>query len=171
MPAAVEAVGKWETRSVFQGGLAAVFSTVPGRGFCKLFRCTIAERRVRTALVVVLTPCFDRLPGLRQAAEPVFIEALVPQSSIETLHVSVLHRSSGLDIVPPDSLFAGPLLQHPAGELRSVVGADLSGQSALQLQPFQHTPYPQTTQRCVHLDGHIAEWSAGKACAGRAEDA
>jgi hypothetical protein len=75
-PAAVEAVGKWETRSVFQGGSAAVFSTVPARRLCELLRSAIAQRRVRPALVVVLAPRFDRPSRFGQTAEPVFIKDL-----------------------------------------------------------------------------------------------
>jgi hypothetical protein len=108
---------------------------------------------MRPALVVVLAPRLDRPARFGQTAEPVFIEALVPQAPIETLHVSVLHRSSGLDIVPPDSLFVRPLVQGPAGELRSVVGADLSSQPAFHLQIIQYPRYPPTTQRGVHFDG------------------
>src|SRR5206468_7531651 len=120
--------------------------------FCELLRGTITERRMRTALVVVLAPRLDRLARFGQTAEPVFIEALVTQTPIEALHVSVLHRSSGLDIVPPDSLFVRPLVQRPAGELRSVVGADLSGQPTLHPQIVQYSRNPPTTQRGVHFD-------------------
>lgn len=40
-------------------------------------------------------------PFFRQTAEAVFIQAFVPKMLMETLHISVLHRASRRDIVPP----------------------------------------------------------------------
>jgi hypothetical protein len=48
-------------------------------------------------LVVVLAPGGDGLPGLHQCLEPLLVEALVPELSIEALDVAVLHGSPRLD--------------------------------------------------------------------------
>ena len=58
--------GKWETRSVFQGGEATVFSTAFGRG--KLFGRPrpVPQRAVRTHRVVVHPPGLDHLPCMSE---------------------------------------------------------------------------------------------------------
>jgi hypothetical protein len=51
------------------------------------------------------------------------------QAPVEALQVSVLHRSSGLHIGPPDALFISPLVERQASELLSIVRADMPSQT------------------------------------------
>ena len=62
----------------------------------KFPRCLVVQRTVWTLLVVVLPPSFDLGPGVGQCGELVRIQALMAQSAVETLHVSVLHEAARL---------------------------------------------------------------------------
>ena len=71
----LSAVEKWETRSVFQGGCIAVFSTAAGGG--ELRRRAIVQRRVRTLVVVVAPPEIQLPPGVGQVEEHFHVQAFV----------------------------------------------------------------------------------------------
>ncbi len=57
----------------------------------------VGQRTMRALGVVLDTPGFDRRLRVRQRQEPVFVQALIAQSSIETFHVGVLVRLAGSD--------------------------------------------------------------------------
>ena len=84
----------------------------------------VAEGAVGSAVIVIMSPGFGDPPGFREASEPVLIEALIPEASIEALAGAVLHRLSGLDKVVPDPPLIAPLVEDPTGELRAVVRDD-----------------------------------------------
>ena len=44
--------------------------------------------------VVILAPLFDRALGVRQVDEPVLVETLVPEPTVETFYERVLRRLS-----------------------------------------------------------------------------
>src|SRR5208283_6123004 len=96
----------------------------------KLPGCAVLQAAVRSPFVVVLLPLRDLLSRVGQAAEPVFVQALIAKASVETLHVAVLHRSSRLNRVPLQALLVGPLIDSAADKLGSVVAADLARQPA-----------------------------------------
>ena len=50
-----------------------------------------------TALVIILPPVINRFPCVDYIAEPVFIEALISESSVKTFNKSVLSRLAWLD--------------------------------------------------------------------------
>ena len=52
---------------------------------------------VRSDLVVVLSPRFDDISGLILGFKPVLIEALIPESAVKALDVSVLSRTARLN--------------------------------------------------------------------------
>src|SRR3972149_10778511 len=111
--AAAVAVGKWESRSDFQGGAAPVFSTAPGRLTRELRRRAIPQAAVRPVLVVLLPPGGDLPARLEQVPEPAHIQALLPHPPVKTLHASVLHRSSWLNVHQLDLLLDAPRQEVP----------------------------------------------------------
>src|SRR5712692_9824540 len=113
---------------------------------CELHWGTVLQAAVRTLFVVVPLPLRDLLPRIGKIAEPVLVQALVTKAPVETLHVAVLHRSSGSDRVPLQALLVGPLIDSTAHELGSVVAADLPRQSASLLQLFQYAHHSHSTQ-------------------------
>ena len=50
-----------------------------------------------TALVVILPPVINRFPGMKNIAEPVFIQTLIAKASVKTLNNSVLRWLTWLD--------------------------------------------------------------------------
>jgi len=51
-------------------------------------------------LIIVEPPAFDDLPRFGQAAEQMFVQALVAQAAVETFDKGILDGFAGLDIVP-----------------------------------------------------------------------
>ena len=88
--AAVVAVGKWETRRVFQGHEVTVFSTAFFARQTKLFRWPITETTVWTNRVVVDAPDLDVMPGVGNRDEPVFVQAGIPKLAVVAFDESVL---------------------------------------------------------------------------------
>jgi hypothetical protein len=84
------AQGKWETHSVFQGGLIAVFSSAPPAG--KLCRGPIRKRRVRTLMVVIMAPQGQFAACIGEGEEDFHVQALIAQLAVEALDVAVLDR-------------------------------------------------------------------------------
>lgn len=62
--------------------------------------------------------------GLRQGREPMHIQTLRPQSSIERFHIGVVGRLPGPREVDLHLVLIGPQIHALTGELRSVVAED-----------------------------------------------
>src|SRR5450756_777930 len=80
------AVGKWETRSVFQGGFTAIFSTVADCG--KLGRGSVGERRVRAVMIVIAPPQVQLPASVGQGEEHFHVQVLVPQLAVERFDIT-----------------------------------------------------------------------------------
>src|SRR3954466_509214 len=63
-------------------------------------RGEIAQRRVRTPVVVVVDPIRDAASGVIEAEEQGFIEKLISHPAVETLAKAVLHGLARCDEVP-----------------------------------------------------------------------
>src|SRR5215469_16730194 len=107
---------------------------------------------MRARFVIVLPPLFDPLACVSQTAEPVLVQTLIAKAAVETLDVAVLHRASGLNRVPLDTLLVGPLIDGTTHELRSVVTADLPRQPAFLLQLFQYAHHSHPAQRGIDFN-------------------
>ena len=75
--------------------------------------------------VVILAPLFDRALGVRQVDEPVRVETLVPEPTVETFYERVLRRLSRLDEPEFDAMFVRPGVEEATSEFRTVVDDDL----------------------------------------------
>ncbi len=51
-------------------------------------------------MVIVVTPCCKQLAGVTQTVKQVFVQALVPQATVEAFHEAILHRLARCDVVP-----------------------------------------------------------------------
>src|SRR6267143_3061133 len=63
-------------------------------------RGEIAQRRVRTPLIVIADPVRDRCPRMSEAEEEGFVKKLIPHPAIKTLAEAVLHGLARRDEVP-----------------------------------------------------------------------
>jgi hypothetical protein len=53
-----------------------------------------------SGVIVILAPAVDYLPCFGQAAEQMFVQALVAQAAVEAFDKSILDGFAGLDIMP-----------------------------------------------------------------------
>src|SRR5256886_10652087 len=87
----------------------------------------VACIRLRHDRVVVASPALDDDLGLAQSVEDLAVEQLIAQASVEALDVAVLPRAAPLDVGGLVTDHRNPFLHGLGGELRSVVGPDVSG--------------------------------------------
>jgi len=142
----------WETRSVFQGGSIAVFSTAAGG--CKLRRCTVVQSRVGALVVVVAPPEMQLPPGVGQVEEHLHVQALVAELAVEALDVAVLHWPAWADEVQMHSVPVRPVIERLTRELRSVVHGDRLRHATLQQRLVQRRCDLLPAQRVVGQQCH-----------------
>ena len=103
--------------------------------------------------VVLDPPRFDRLPHLLQRRDPVLIQALVPQPTIERLGNGIVRRFAGARERQLQPVALGPGIEGLGNELRAVVDSDPLGASTGSPAPFQHRHHPLAGHRAPDLDG------------------
>ena len=69
-------------------------------------RGEIAQRRMRTTIVVVVGPVGNVGRGMIEAEEQGFIEKLIPHPAVKTLAEAVLHGLARCDEVPIDAMLS-----------------------------------------------------------------
>ena len=74
--------------------------------------------------IVVHAPGLDDLARVRQAEEPVLVQALVAEPAVETLDVGMLIRLARVNEVQPNAAGVGPRIERPADELGPIVPAE-----------------------------------------------
>lgn len=78
---------------------------------------------MRSGLVIVLPPVINDFPGMKNIAEPVFIQALIPKATVETLNKSVLRWLTWLDKSQLHTMLKGPLIERAAGKFRALISS------------------------------------------------
>lgn len=76
---------------------------------------------MRSELVIVLPPVINDFPGMKNIAEPVFIQAFTLKATVETLNKSVLRWLTWLD--KSQFMLKGPLIERAAGKFRALIGS------------------------------------------------
>jgi hypothetical protein len=74
--------------------------------------------------IVVYAPALDDLARVRQAEEPVFVQALVAEAAVEALDVGILVRLARVNEVQSDALRVRPGIEGSPDELRPIVPAE-----------------------------------------------
>jgi hypothetical protein len=82
----------------------------------------VAQARMRAFPIVVDAPLFDLAARVVERNKDVLVEALLAQARVETLDVRVLDRLSRFDELQPHAMLVGPLIEHPAAQLGTVIG-------------------------------------------------
>ena len=85
---------------------------------------------MRPDRVVVASPALDDDLGLAQSVEDLAVEQLIAKAGVEALDIAVLPRTASLDVSGLAADSCDPFLHGLGDELRSVVGADVSGNAS-----------------------------------------
>jgi hypothetical protein len=113
----------------------------------------MAETRGRPFLIVFDFPSLDLAARVVERDEDVFVKAFLAQPAVEALDKGVLDRLTRLDELQFHAALVGPLIEHPPGKFRAVVGLDDCRQPAPAAQSFQHSLHPFAGERDLDLDG------------------
>ncbi len=104
----------------------------------ELCREDVPQAAVGPMFVVILPPGFQLFPCIVQTHEPVFIEALCPQSAVEGFYESIVGRIAGPREVQLHLVPIRPEVQISADELRAVIHPDRRRLSLLGDHAFQN---------------------------------
>ena len=83
----------------------------------------VANRGMRSLLIVISSPGRNEYFRVMQITEPVFIQTLIPKFAVEALDVGILGRFSRLNQQRWDTVLVRPLIEDLAGKLRPLIGA------------------------------------------------
>src|SRR5579864_3615923 len=108
---------------------------------------------MRSLGVVLNAPRFDDAACVGETDEPVLVQALVAEFTVEAFDVRVLVGFAWANERQPHAAAIGPFVEYLAVEFGSVVDRDRLRQSACIRQAVEHPLYPQSGDRCVDLDG------------------
>jgi len=81
---------------------------------------------VRSPLIVITPPSFDRLLGFVKGREPVQVQALITERPVESLDLRIVRRLAWLAEVDPSAVMIGPEIHEMAGKFHAVVGKEIS---------------------------------------------
>jgi hypothetical protein len=102
--------------------------------------------------MVVLAPRFHDAAGVDDAQEPVLVEALVAQPTVEALAVGILDRLARIDEVQGDRVLVRPLLHRPADQFGAMVKDELHRAFPLSEETGQDPDDPGAWQARIHLE-------------------
>jgi len=88
---------------------------------CKLLRREPVEARMRSVIVIVVTPARDDLAGMAVAPEQMLVQTFIPQPAVERFNEAVLHRFTRGDVVSLDAARLLPLKNGVRRQLGAVV--------------------------------------------------
>ena len=93
----------------------------------ELTRGQVAERAVRTMVIVIPTPRFDDGFRVVQRCELMHVETLVAQAAVERFDVGVIRRFSGPREIELQAAIERPRFEGFRHELRAVIDGDRNG--------------------------------------------
>ena len=76
---------------------------------------------MRTDGVIILSPGFHEVPGVRQRMEKMLVQKLIADFAVKALGKTILAGFARRDVVPLDAMILRPLQNNPACELSAVV--------------------------------------------------
>lgn len=92
----------------------------------ELVRRQLPQGTMRTHRVVVGAPRFDSPARIVETDERMLIQTFAPQSAVEALDVSILHRFAGPNELQFYTVLVRPGVERLADELRAVIRFSLS---------------------------------------------
>src|SRR3954469_4192126 len=98
--------------------------------------------------IVVDSPLFDQRTGIRQADEPVLVQAFISELAIEALDMPILGRLARRGKVEHDLLLSSPGIENVTSELRPIVDSNTLGCACSFNHAVQDAGDPSCWQRC-----------------------
>lgn len=92
---------------------------------------------MRATDIIIVPPRLDQASGLRDRPEPVYIQALVPERSVEGFYIRIIGRSSRPGEVQLHVMMVGPQINDPSRKLGAIVGKKCPWGAAQIDQPVQ----------------------------------
>lgn len=88
--------------------------------------------------IVLMSPCLDLLSRICKGTEPVKVQTLVPEFSLEAFDKTILHGLAGIDMDKMDLVFLCPKEEGFRSELRTVIGDEALWFSSHLDQPIEY---------------------------------
>lgn len=107
---------------------------------------------MRSNTIVIDPPGFDFCFCIPQISEPVFVQTLIPELSVEALDEGVLDGFPRADEMKCDSSLIGPGIQGFAGEFGTVVDHDDLWQPPCVCKTLEDSDNATSGQRCIDFD-------------------
>ena len=102
--------------------------------------------------VVVASPALDDDLGFAQTVEDLAVEQLIAKASVEAFDVAVLPRTASLNVSGLDADSSDPFLHGLGDELRSVVGADVTGDATQDEEVGQNVDHIDRLELAADAD-------------------
>ncbi len=93
---------------------------------------------MRTLFIVIYPPVFNNPLRLGQCREPVQVQTLFAEPTVEAFDIGILGRFSRINEVKLHTMIKGPAIQRPTPKLRSVVNGQYIRVASFTRNPFQH---------------------------------
>ena len=102
--------------------------------------------------IILLPPCFDLAPCISQSGEPVEVQALIPELSLEAFDKGILHGFPRIDVDNTDLALFRPREEGVCRKLRTIVGNNILRFSPCLYEPVEHPGNDLCGDRGVHMD-------------------
>lgn len=127
----------------------------------------IAQRAVRTVVIVVVAESLDEFPRVRQVSKLVFVEALVAKFAVKAFDEAVLRRFARRDEAVGDVMVVRPALECQTSKLRPVVREQAGGLAAQRREEVKDprdagTGTTTCRSRSTNTRGYLARQFAGR---------
>ena len=104
-------------------------------------------------MVVILSPRFDLIPGIGQGQEPILVQALRSEFSVERLYERVISGFARSAEVQFDLVEVGPLIHGLRSEFATVVDLDRLRLTPALEQPIQYLYNIITPDALTNMQG------------------
>jgi hypothetical protein len=107
---------------------------------------------MRPDRIVMAPPAFDDDLSFSEGVEDLAIEQLIAKAGVEALDVAVLPRTASLDVSGLGAASCNPFLHGLGDELRSVVGADVTGDATQDEEVGQNVDHIDRLELAADAD-------------------
>ena len=107
---------------------------------------------MRTSVILIPPPAFDRLLRVRQAGEPLGAQAFLSEPAVKAFDERVLNRLARTNELESYAVTVSPEIERSPRELRTVVADNASRKTPSDCQTIQHLNDSKSRQRSRDFD-------------------